>query len=256
MRDEADQVTKRGADGGVRAVGRIAALLRALRDAGGRARVTRLTRELDMPRSSLSDLLRPLIAVQWIERRDDGWIALGPRLRSVGWGALGVPPMPDLDARLDRIARACQGVSYLCARDVGRTRILRVAWAGDLPGVRVREGDATPPNWTLAGRLMASDLTDQQLRYFLSAHARRIPGRPPRSLDDAIDEIGRMRGLAIVSAAGEPEYHVATVCAPIWRGNRIAAALVAISRVDREADCWAAMRSDQGGQADATPLPM
>lgn len=210
----------------IRTVARTAALLNALHEKGGKAKLADLGAALTIPRSSLHDLVRPLIAAGWLTRAPNGALTFGPEIPAIGRGALSLPRLPDIEHALQEAADACRGTVVLCALDGGETVALAARAAADGPRAQIRAGDRWPPNWTLAGQILASDMTGRHLHFFLSAYARRRPGHASRSLDDDAAAITRLHGQSIATRSGEPEPHL-TTCAIALRWNGTVKTVVA-----------------------------
>ena len=211
-----------GTDGN-RTVARTAALLSVLHERGGRARLSVLGAALDIPRSSLYDLIRPLIAAAWLEKLPDGHI---------GHSILSVPRIADIERLLQKSADDCHGVVALYAADDGETIALAVRAAKDAPHLRLHAGDRRPPNWSLPGRMLASPLAGRQLDYFISAYAQRMPGHPPQSVEKMAAEIAQLRGERIVVKTGEPEHHLTTCALALTTDSTVRAVVGAIVTPD------------------------
>lgn len=221
------------AGGSNRTVSRTAALLKSLHDQGGAARLSDLGKMLGVPRSSLYDLIRPLIAAAWLEKRPNGDVALGTEISVIGHSILSVPRMANIERAMQDAADDCHGVVALYASDGGETVALAVRTSLHGPHTKLIAGDRWAPNWTLPGRMLASGMSGQHLDFFLSAYARRKPGHPPQSPEETAAEITQLQAQHIATKSGEPEHHLSTCAVALRRDDTVHAVVSAIVKPEQ-----------------------
>lgn len=191
------------ADGGARSILRTLDILVWLKAHGGEAGIADLLEAVAMPRSSLHDLLGPLVAHGLLQRGGRGRIRAGPRARAAGFAAIGIADLAAAaEPMLDRLARAAGGAAALAVLHGERCTIaLGRAAPGAAP---ILVGGRTPVNWTLAGRLLVAELPERRLRWLLAAHARpRRDSARPLTLPELVAAIRAEGGQRVAAAAGE-----------------------------------------------------
>jgi ribose transport system substrate-binding protein len=191
------------ADGAARSILRTLDILVWLKAHGGEAGIADLREAVAMPRSSLHDLLGPLIDHGLLQRCRRGRVRAGLRASAAGFAALGIADLvAAVEPALDGLVRSVGGTAALAVLHGERCTIaLSRAAAGAAP---IAVGSRTPVNWTLAGRLLVSGLPERRLRWLLAAHARprRDAGRP-LTLPELVAAIRAEGGQRVASAAGE-----------------------------------------------------
>uniref|UniRef100_UPI0031D30CB6 helix-turn-helix domain-containing protein n=1 Tax=Inquilinus sp. TaxID=1932117 RepID=UPI0031D30CB6 len=191
------------ADGGARSILRTLDILVWLKAHGGEAGIADLLEAVAMPRSSLHDLLGPLVAHGLLQRGGRGRIRAGPRARAAGFAAIGIADLAAVaEPMLDRLARAVGGAAALAVLHGERCTIaLGRAAPGAAP---ILVGGRTPVNWTLAGRLLVAELPERRLRWLLAAHARpRRDSARPLTLPELVAAIRAEGGQRVAAVAGE-----------------------------------------------------
>jgi ABC-type sugar transport system substrate-binding protein/DNA-binding IclR family transcriptional regulator len=191
------------AEGAARSILRTLDILVWLKAHGGEAGTAELLEAVAMPRSSLHDLLGPLVGHGLLQRGQRGRIRAGPRVRAAGFAALGIADLAAaLEPALDGLARSHGGSAALAVLQGERCAIaLSRAAPGAAP---IAVGSRTPVNWTLAGRLLVSALPERRLRWLLAAHARpRRDSGKPLTLPELMATIRAEGGQRVASIAGE-----------------------------------------------------
>jgi ribose transport system substrate-binding protein len=204
-----------GADGGARSILRTLDILVWLKAHGGEAGIADLLEAVAMPRSSLHDLLGPLVGHGLLQRGGRGRIRAGPRARAAGFAATGIADLAAAaEPMLDRLARSTGGAAALAVLHGERCAI---ALGRAAPGVvPIVVGGRTPVNWTLAGRLLVAELPERRLRWLLAAHARpRRDSARPLTLPELVAAIRAEGGQRVAALAGETCPDIGEAARPI-----------------------------------------
>ena len=203
------------ADGGARSILRTLDILVWLRAHGGEAGTADLLEAVAVPRSSLHDLLGPLVGHGLLQRGGRGRTRAGPRARAAGFAAIGIADLAtEIEPALERLVHSVGGVAALAVLHGERCTIaLSRAAAGAEP---IAVGGRTPVNWTLAGRLLVAELPERRLRWLLAAHARpRRDGCRPLTLPELVAAIRAEGGQRIATLLGEAGPDLAEAARPI-----------------------------------------
>jgi len=180
-----------------------------------------------LPRSSVHALLRCLIEQGMASRTGRGTYGRGPLLLSYA-----------NPCRLqDRLLREGGEVLHILCGELGETSQLSVFDGETVEVVAVVEGTQTisassttgvrlPLNWTAAGRLLVSDLSDKDLRRKLPALVRPSPtGRAPTGVRTLLGEIRAARRRGVATQNGHVDEFTGAVAAPVLLDGRCIAAV-------------------------------
>ncbi|WP_051249218.1 substrate-binding domain-containing protein [Inquilinus limosus] len=203
------------ADGGARSILRTLDILVWLKAHGGETGIADLLEAVAMPRSSLHDLLGPLVGHGLLQRGGRGRIRAGPRARAAGLAATGIADLAaTIEPILEELVRSVGGAAALAVLHGERCAIaLSRAAAGAAP---IAVGSRTPVNWTLAGRLLVAELPERRLRWLLAAHARpRRDGCRPLTLPELVAAIRAEGGQRVAALAGEAGPDLGEAARPI-----------------------------------------
>jgi len=92
-----------------------------------------------------------------------------------------------------------------------------------------RVGSRVPVNWAASGRLLVSDLDDNELTSLLSKSVRQSPtGRATVEIDKFIQQVRKARKQGFFSELNETNEHAGCVAAPVIDGSGKCVAAISI----------------------------
>ena len=209
-------------DAPVSVLGRIIAILDAVKESGGSTTITELAAKTDMPKSTVSRLVAEMTGQRYLERTAEG-VTLGLRLFELGARA-------NLPRRL--LAAATPVIKNL--RDVtgervglwvhqGADMVSIAAVAGRLPMLPTRAGMRSPALTTASGKAYLAFCADQGVVNRISASLHD---------DEAIhfrDELSHVR-TAVVAMDMEVSYPgILAVASPVLSADRVVLGAISIA---------------------------
>ena len=208
--------------GGVSVLGRIIAILDAVKESGGSTTFTELAALTDMPKSTVSRLVAEMTGQRYLERTPEG-VTLGLRLFELGARA-------NLPRRL--LAAATPVIKNL--RDVtgervglwvnqGNDMVSITTAPGRLPMLPTRAGMRSPALTTASGKAYLAFCADQGVVNRVSAPL------PDRDADHFRDELSHVR-TSVVAMDIEVSYPgILAVASPVLSADRVVLGAISIA---------------------------
>ena len=219
------------AEKGSRSVRRALDILDLLLDEDQPTPVALITSKLGIPKSTAYELVRTLTEGGYLERNDEtGRVSLGRRLYELGMA---------YKSRVDLLKEGNRAVEEL--RDsTGETVQLSIL-ENDMMVVVIKEegilpiriyskvGSRVPVNWAAAGRLLVSDMSDEDLHALLRREARQSPsGNAIIDVPTLVDQIRTFRRQGYALELNEVNQHAGCVAAPVVDGAGRCVAAISI----------------------------
>lgn len=182
------------------------------------------------PLSTIYAIVDDMVEKDMLDRYEDGAIWFGPRLYHYGLTyARHLDLLSAANQEMTDLALASGETVQLCGRDGDHMVVLGMVDGPDHFQVASRVGTRTPLNWSASGRLLVGHLDEDERRaIFESASTPSPTGRAETDIEiltatarTALDD-----GLSI--QAGESDYSVACIAAPILDAQRICHATISI----------------------------
>jgi IclR family transcriptional regulator, KDG regulon repressor len=225
---------KNGAPRAVPAVARALDILETIRDTASPLTIPDLVARLDLPRSSVHELVRTLAGRGYLQPADGQphRFVLGLRALQLGSAYASSLDLPRECGQAARtVSAACNETVHVAILD--GTDVFYIAKVDSTHAVRMVSavGRRLPAHCTAVGKMLLSAMPDQTLaaRY---GHARALPAMTSNS----ITSLGRLRReLAVVRARGlavddcESNVDVRCVAAPVYDRDGAMAAAMSIS---------------------------
>jgi DNA-binding IclR family transcriptional regulator len=218
---------------GSRSVRRALRIFELMLDRSEPVSITTIIEELDIPKSTAYELVRTLTDAEYIEASaKDRGLFLGRKLFQLGMAYRN---------RVDLLKDGSQIVEEL--RDVTGETVQFSVFADDHMQVLMKEegirsiriisniGSRVPVNWAAAGRLLVSDMSDEDLTRLLERTMRPSPtGRASMDVATVIEQVRTFRKLGYAVESNQANDHAGCVAAPVIdkRGLCVAAISVAV----------------------------
>jgi DNA-binding IclR family transcriptional regulator len=215
-----------------RSIRRVVSVLDLLLRRDEPASVAEIARSLSIPRSTAYGIVNGLAEARYVDRRGDGsCYFLGPKLFELGMA---------YSSKIDLLTEGATIVKKL-RDDTGETVQLSVLESdmllvlmkeeGSRP-VRIisRVGSRVPVNWAAGGRLIVSDLGEDELRRLLRSTVRPSPtGKASTDVDFLVRQVRRFRQRGYSIEIGETNEHAGCVAAPVFDASGRCTAAMSIA---------------------------
>lgn len=211
-----------------RAIGMMGILLKH----GEPMRVAELATALSIPRSSAYVIIRELTGARYLARSDSGMFYLGPMLFELGMAYGSKIDLVKEGASIVKLLRDSTGETVqLCILDGGELLVLMKEEGSRPVHIISRVGSRVPVNWAAGGRLIVSDLGEQDLRRLLRDTVRPSPtGKASTDVEHLIRQVRKCRDKGYSIEIGETNEHAGCVAAPVHdaTGRCVAAISIAV----------------------------
>jgi DNA-binding IclR family transcriptional regulator len=217
-----------------RGIDRVLQLLALLHRHGRPIRVGELARVLEAPRSSTYEIVRTLTEAGMLEAAPDGTIFFGRTLYFYGADYL-----REHDAlrrgrdEVDRLARETGETSQYCLLNNGQYTVVHMR-AGSRP-FRISSdiGTQIPAPWTASGRLLFSDIAEDEIRAMLRPEDFALPNGQTVTLDEFLASVRTAREQGYCITSGLVDAYTHCIAAPV-RGHdgRTAATVCFVVPID------------------------
>lgn len=208
--------------GSVSVLGRIIAILDAVKESGGSISITDLAMRTDLPKSTVSRLVTELTGQRYLERADDG-VTLGLRLFELGARASLPRRLLSAAAPVIRQLRDLTGERVGLWVQQGTDMVSIAAVAGRLPMLPTRAGMRSPALTTASGKAYLAFCADQGVVDRVSA-----PLIAPAA-DHFRDELTHVRA-SVVAMDFEVSYPgILAVASPVLAGDRVVLGAISIA---------------------------
>jgi IclR family KDG regulon transcriptional repressor len=198
----------------------------------GAARIQDLVDDLGIPQSTAYELARILMEAGYVEQgRERGALCLGRKLYELGMAYRSqVDLLKDGEDIVHRLSQELGETVQLSVLDHDRMLVL-LKDEGTRP-LRIisKVGSRVPVNWAAAGRLLVSDMSEDELRRWLPANVAPSPTKTaPLDVEELVGQIRAFRARGYGIEVGEANEHAGCVAAPVLdrEGRCIAAISVA-----------------------------
>lgn len=190
-----------------------------------------LSRELEIPKSSLHGIVTTLISQGWITTSDSGRLELGERLYDVGV----------LYGRSHRLVRTFRDIARRAVEETGETTFLgmltgrNVEHLARVDGTQrlrfvVREGELVPAHATALGKvILAHRESSEIVRIFGSELLPAVTPRTVTRLTHLERQFALIREQGFALDLGEADADLHCVAAPVWDATDTVIASVAIA---------------------------
>jgi DNA-binding IclR family transcriptional regulator len=232
MHTKTRRATERYSDSQSRSVRRAVEILEMLFERDEPVGVGEIARTLHIPRSSAYSIINVLSAARYLESAENSRLFLGPKLFELGMA---------YGNKIDLIKACAPIVKEL--RDSTKETVQLSILDSDMLLVLMKEegshpvriisrvGSRVPVNWAAGGRLIVSDLADDELRFLLRSTVRPSPtGKASTDVEFLVHQIRKFRRQGYSVEIGETNEHAGCVAAPIVdaSGRCIAAISIAV----------------------------
>lgn len=194
--------------------------------------VSEIARALAIPRSSAYSIINVLSGARYLEPAGDSKLFLGPKLFELGMAYGNKIDLIKICAPVVKELRDTTGETVQLSILDSDMLLVLMKEEGSHP-VRIisRVGSRVPVNWAAGGRLIVSDLVDDQLRRLLRSTVRPSPTRKASTdVDFLVHQIRKFRQQGYSVEIGETNEHAGCVAAPVLdaSGRCIAAISIAV----------------------------
>ena len=208
-----------GADaGGSRSVHRAIAMFELLLAQGEPMPVAEMITRLGIPKSTVYELVRTLLAAGYLERDDrSSSLFLGRKLFELGMAYRARTDLLRDGAPIVEDLRDATGETVQLSV-LENDHMLVLLKEEGLQPLRIisRVGSRVPPNWAAAGRLLVSDLNDAALRELLERTAAQSPsGQAITDVDELVAQVRKYRRQGYATELNEANLHAGCVAAPV-----------------------------------------
>ena len=214
--------------GGSRAVRRALGIFELMMETGEPLTVADIIGRLGIPKSTAYELVNTLTDTGYVEPHGkDNRLFLGRKLFELGSAYRSQVDLIKDGSRIIEELRDLTGETVQLSVLDGAMMLVLMKEEGSNP-IRIvsQVGSRVPVNWAASGRLLVSDLDEQDLRELLGNTVRQSPsGRAKLDIDVLIKEIRQARKQGHASEVNETNEHAGCVAAPVFdsSGHCIAA---------------------------------
>jgi DNA-binding IclR family transcriptional regulator len=195
--------------------------------------VTDVIDALSIPKSTAYELIRTLVERRYVERKADGRsYFLGPKLFELG---MVYSAQVDLLKEAAQVVRDLRGKTgetvQLSILDNDHMLVMLKEESSHPIRIISRVGSRVPVNWAAAGRLLVSDLNDEDLRNLLAQSICNSPtGLAKMDLEKVMSDVRLFRKRGYAFELNEANEHAGCVAAPVIDGlGRCVAALSVVA---------------------------
>ena len=189
-------------------------------------RVGDLARRLGAPRSTLYNLVNPLVAADLREVMDeDGSVFFGRAMQLYGAARAEANPLQRRAGEvLDRLAAEADATAQLCALRGDKYVVLDSRSGRSLFRIATDVGVPVPLPWTASGRLLLGHLAPDEIRALIPAGDYRLPDGRLLASDEFLADVARSRRDGYCVTQGLSDRFTCCLAAPIrgMRGRTVA----------------------------------
>lgn len=209
---------KRGDNAGSRSVRRTLEIFEMMMQRGKPVGMTEIIAELAIPKSTAYELVNLLVAAGYVAPSDrGGGLFLGRKLFELGMAYRSqVDLLKDGSKFVEELRDATGETVQLSVLDDGMMLVLMKEEGIKPLRIISQVGSRVPVNWAASGRLLVSDLDDDELRALLKRTVQPSPsGRAKTDIDTLVTEIRRFRKRGFATEVNETNEDAGCVAAPI-----------------------------------------
>ncbi len=206
-----------------------------------------IAQETSAPLSTIYVIIDDLVSKDLLNRVDNGRIWLGARLYYYGLTySHSIELLSTATYEMQELAQTTGQTIQICGRDGDKMVVLAMTDGPDHFQVTSRVGSRIPLSWTASGRLLVGHLPyDERLEIFKRSARPSPTGKAatdPVELTEA-SSAALHKGLSI--QAGESDYAVACIAAPILDSEGVCRATISIVAPDSRLDTSSTLFSDE-----------
>jgi len=217
--------------GGSRSVRRALEIFEFLLQLDAPTTIGEIVTALEIPKSTAYELVRTLSDSGYLEpgRRGSG-IFLGRKLFELGMAYRAqVDLLRDGSQIVEELRNECGETVQLSVLENDMMLVLLKEEGSHPVRIISRVGSRVPVNWAASGRLLVSDLDDNELTSLLSKSVRQSPtGRATVEIDKFIQQVRKARKQGFFSELNETNEHAGCVAAPVIDGTGRCVAAISI----------------------------
>jgi DNA-binding IclR family transcriptional regulator len=217
--------------GGSRSVRRALEIFEFLLQLDAPTTIGEIVTALEIPKSTAYELVRTLSDSGYLEpgRRGSG-IFLGRKLFELGMAYRAqVDLLRDGSQIVEELRNECGETVQLSVLENDMMLVLLKEEGSHPVRIISRVGSRVPVNWAASGRLLVSDLDDNELTSLLSKSVRQSPtGRATVEIDKFIQQVRKARRQGFFSELNETNEHAGCVAAPVIDGTGRCVAAISI----------------------------
>jgi IclR family KDG regulon transcriptional repressor len=217
--------------GGSRSVRRALEIFEFLLQLDAPTTIGEIVSALQIPKSTAYELVRTLSDSGYLEPgRRGGGIFLGRKLFELGMAYRAqVDLLRDGSQIVEELRNDCGETVQLSVLENDMMLVLLKEEGSHPVRIISRVGSRVPVNWAASGRLLVSDLDDNELNSLLSKSVRQSPtGRATVEVDKFIQQVRKARKQGFFSEVNETNEHAGCVAAPVIDGSGRCVAAISI----------------------------
>lgn len=217
--------------GGSRSVRRALEIFEFLLQLDAPTTIGEIVSALQIPKSTAYELVRTLSDSGYLEPgRRGGGIYLGRKLFELGMAYRAqVDLLRDGSQIVEELRNDCGETVQLSVLENDMMLVLLKEEGSHPVRIISRVGSRVPVNWAASGRLLVSDLDDNELNSLLSKSVRQSPtGRATLEIDKFIQQVRKARKQGFFSELNETNEHAGCVAAPVIDGTGRCVAAISI----------------------------
>lgn len=221
--------------GASKSVLRVIAMLDLIMHRAEPLSVQTLVQELGISRTTAYEIIRALVAGEYLERRGKaGHFFLGRRLFELGMAYREqVNLLKEAHELVEELRDETNETAQLSILDDNKMLVLLKSESNQSVAIISKIGSRIPINWAASGRLLVSNLTDEELREKLPSMIEPSPtGEAPTDVEVLIQEIktAASRGYALQVRQSNP--HTGAVSAPVFDSTKKCIATISVVTPD------------------------
>ena len=214
---------------------RVTALLDLLLRRGEPLSIQTMVQELEISRTTIYEIIRSLVAGEYLEQRGKpGQFFLGRHLYELGMAYHEqVSLLKEGHKSVEELRVETNETAQLSVLDNNELLVLMKNESDQSVAITTKIGARIPINWAASGRLLISDMTDEELRERLPGMIKPSPtGEAPTDVEILIREIreARARGYALKIHQRNP--HTGAIAAPVFDSSKKCIATVSVVAPD------------------------
>ncbi len=217
--------------GGSRSVRRALEIFEFLLQLDAPTTIGEIVSALQIPKSTAYELVRTLSDSGYLEPgRRGGGIYLGRKLFELGMAYRAqVDLLRDGSQIVEELRNECGETVQLSVLENDMMLVLLKEEGSHPVRIISRVGSRVPVNWAASGRLLVSDLDDNELNSLLSKSVRQSPtGRATVETDKFIQQVRKARKQGFFFELNETNEHAGCVAAPVIDGTGRCVAAISI----------------------------
>jgi DNA-binding IclR family transcriptional regulator len=193
--------------------------------------VQMIVQESGLSRTTVYEIIRSLVAGEYLEKRGKpGHFFLGRRLYELGMAYRDqVNVLKEGHELIEKLRNECNETAQLSVLDEDKILVLLKSESDQSVTIISKIGSRIPVNWAASGRLLISNLTDDELRKKLPHMIEPSPtGKAPTDIEILIREIREARESGYALQIRQSNPHTGAVSAPVFDSTNKCIATVSV----------------------------